>query len=154
MTFAHTMSLIWAVAVVVFLVVEGMTMGLASIWFALGAVAALICALLGAPLWLQFIWFVVISVVTLCVTRPLLKKYVNARVQATNADRAVGMTGKVTQAIDNIAATGTVSVGGKLWTARSADGTAIPEGTLVRVSRIEGVKLIVTAADVQEEARV
>ena len=138
------MSVFWLVAMIVLLVVEGMAPGLVSIWFALGALAALISSLLKAPVWLQVLWFFVVSVATLLITRPLAKKYVNARVTPTNADMAIGQDCIVTEAIDNVAGTGAVSVGGKIWTARMAekDGRA-EKGAVLRAVRIEGVKLIV-----------
>ena len=138
------MSAFWLIAMIVLLVVEGMAPGLVSIWFALGALAALISSLLKAPVWLQVLWFFVVSVATLLITRPLAKKYVNARVTPTNADMAIGQDCVVTEAIDNVAGTGAVSVGGKIWTARMAekDGRA-EKGAVLRAVRIEGVKLIV-----------
>ena len=137
------MVAIWAAAAVIFLIIEGVTAGLSSIWFALGALGALISALFGAPLWLQIVWFIVISAVTLWLTRPLARKYVNARKQPTNADRIIGMEGYVTERIDNVAATGTISIGGKLWTARSLTGDPIEAGALVLARNIDGVKVIV-----------
>lgn len=138
------MITLWAVALVVFLIIEGVTAGLASIWFALGAVAALISAILNAPEWLQIVWFVVISGVSLWLTRPLAKKYVNTRVQPTNADRVIGMDGVVHETINNLSSEGTVHAGGKLWSARSYDGETIESGELVVIGAIEGVKLIVS----------
>lgn len=137
------MVVIWAVAAVVFLVIEGLTAGITSIWFAIGALGALVSSLFNAPLWLQILWFILISGVTLWLTRPLAKKYVNAKVQPTNADRVIGMEGMVTESIDNLASTGTVSVSGKFWTARSASGAPISAGTRVLARNIDGVKLIV-----------
>lgn len=135
---------IWLGAIVLFLVVEALVPGLVSIWFAFGALAALISALLSAPLWLQFVWFIAVSVAALALTRPLARKYVNARVQPTNADMLIGQECLVTETIDNLHATGAVSVGGKVWTARSeGDSMTIPRGSMARVLRIEGVKLIV-----------
>lgn len=134
----------WLAGIVVLLVLEAATAGLTCIWFALGALAALVSALFGAQLWLQIVWFLVVSAVSLYLTRPLVKKYVNSETQPTNADMVVGMEAKVTEDIDNLAGTGAVSVGGKVWTARSASGDAIGAGELVRVERIEGVKLIVS----------
>ena len=138
------MAVVWLVAMIVLLIVEGLAPGLVSIWFALGALAALISALLKAPLWLQLLWFVVVSVATLLITRPLAKKYVNAHTVHTNADMAIGRDCVVTEEIDNIRGTGAVTVGGKIWTARMAspDGKAA-KGETLRVLRIEGVKLIV-----------
>lgn len=139
----------WLAGIVVLLVLEAATAGLTCIWFALGALAALVSALFGAPIWLQIVWFLVVSAVSLYLTRPLVKKYVNSETQPTNADMVVGMEAKVTEGIDNIAGTGAVSVGGKVWTARSASGDAIGAGELVRVERIEGVKLIVSKPNLE-----
>ena len=139
------MSIVWVVIMVVFLVVEAATAGLTGIWFAIGALAALIAALFGAPIWLQLVWFFVVSVVTLYFTRPLVLKYVNSRSQPTNADMVIGKEALVTEAIDNVESAGAVAVGGKVWTARSENGEPIEVGSIVTVLRIEGVKLIVSA---------
>ena len=141
------MILFWAAATVVFIVVELATVGLASIWFALGALCALIAAALGAKLWLQIVLFFVVSVITLILTRPLVKKYINGKTHATNADRVLGMTAVVKEAVDNLAGTGAVFADGKVWSARSADGAPIEPGTLVTVREIQGVKLIVEKAE-------
>ena len=139
------MSIVWVLIMVVFLVVEAATAGLTCIWFAIGALAALIAALFGAPIWLQLVWFFVVSVVTLYFTRPLVLKYVNSRSQPTNADMVIGKEALVTEAIDNVESAGAVAVGGKVWTARSENGEPIEVGSIVTVLRIEGVKLIVSA---------
>ena len=146
------MSTVWLIAALILLFVEGLAPGLVSIWFALGAFAAMISALLGAPLWLQLVWFFLVSIVTLLLTRPLARKAVNARAIRTNADMAIGEDCVVTEEIDNILGTGAVSVGGKIWTARmaAADGKA-PKGSILRVVRIEGVKLIVEEKQVKQE---
>lgn len=146
------MSIVWVVLMVVFLVVEAATAGLTCIWFAIGSLAALIAALFDAQLGLQIVWFLVISFVTLYFTRPLVKKYVNSRSQPTNADMVIGKEALVTEDIDNVEATGAVSVGGKVWTARSADGGRIKSGAVVSVLRIEGVKLIVEPVPAQSQA--
>lgn len=137
------MTIFWGVATVVLIVLELATVGLASIWFALGSLCALIAALLGAPLWLQIIWFIIISVATLILTRPLVKKYINSNTSPTNADRLVGSTVIVRERIDNINATGAVLGDGKMWSARSADGSIIEKDALVTVKEIQGVKLLV-----------
>ena len=138
------MPAFWLIAMVVLLIVEGLAPGLVSIWFALGALAALIYALLGAPVWLQIVWFLLVSIVTLALTRPLARKYVNGRIVATNADMLVGKECVVTERIDNVLGTGAVTVGGKIWTARMADPEGKAEtGERMEVLRIEGVKLIV-----------
>lgn len=134
----------WVVALVVFLIVEAVTAGLVSIWFVFGSLVALICAALGATVWLQIFWFVIVSVATLVLTRPLVKRYVDSRSVATNADRSIGRAAVVTERIDNLAATGAVKLDGVVWTARSTDdAVAIETGERVTVRAIEGVKLIV-----------
>ena len=141
-----TMLFVWLAALVFFLVIEGATAQLVSIWFVLGALAALIVNLLHGSMWLQIAAFVIVSVLALIFSRPIIRKLTKGRVSATNADRIIGTTCMVTEAIDNIAGTGAVSAAGKIWTARSRDGEPIPEGTLVTVSAIEGVKAIVETA--------
>ena len=146
-----SMTLLWGAAAVVFFIIEALTISLAGIWFAIGAVCALITALLGAPVWLQIVWFVLISVILLIATRPLAKKYVNGRRQPTNADRLLGQNVRVTERIDNIDGTGAVFADGKTWTARSEDGSIIEAESLVTVRRIEGVKLIVASGEIKQE---
>ena len=142
------MPVFWLIAMVVLLIVEAAVPGLVSIWFALGSLGALIAALLGAPLWLQIVWFILLSVLSLILTRPLVKKYVNSRVKPTNADMMIGKDCVVTEEIDNLQGTGAVMADGKEWTARmdNRDGKA-PKGSVVKVLRIEGVRLIVTSKE-------
>lgn len=142
----QNMSIVWLVLMVLLFIIEAATAGLTVIWFALGALAALIATLFGAQIWLQVLWFLVVSIATLWFTRPLALKYLNGRSVATNADRVVGMEGVVCEDIDNLAGTGAVKLDGKEWTARSDSGANIPSGSVVKVRRIEGVKLIVDAA--------
>ena len=139
-----SMTVVWLTAMIALLIVEAMVPGLVSIWFALGALAAMISSMLSAPLWLQVGWFFLVSIVSLALTRPIARKYVNGRAVHTNADMAIGQDCVVTEEIDNVRGTGAVSVGGKIWTARMADpdGRA-RKGTVLRAVRIEGVKLIV-----------
>ncbi len=144
--FGMSMTTLWIAAGVVFLVFEGITVGLTSVWFALGAFAAMVCAMLKAPVWLQIAVFIVVSGVTLYFTRPVVKKYVNGKIQPTNADKIIGEECRVTETIDNIEGTGAVYVDGKTWTARSENDEIIPEGELVTTVRIEGVKVIVNKA--------
>lgn len=137
------MVIFWAAAIVVFVIIELATVGLASIWFALGSVCALICTLLGGALWLQIVLFAVISAATLILTRPLAAKYINSRATATNADRVIGSQAMVRERIDPLAGTGAVYADGKTWSALSADGSVIEADTIVTVNAIKGVKLIV-----------
>ena len=137
------MTVFWCAALVIFIVIEVATVGLASIWFAIGAFAALIAAALSAPLWLQITLFIAVSAASLALTRPLVAKRLAIRRSATNFDRVLQMAGTVTEEINNIASTGTVHVDGKDWTARSIDGCVIPVGSIVKAECIEGVKLLV-----------
>lgn len=137
------MIIFWLIALIVFVVVEAVTVGLVSIWFAIGALAAFISALLNAQIWVQILSFVVLTAATIVITRPLAKKYLTPKHRPTNADRVIDMIGVVTERIDNLSETGSVHVGGRLWRARSEDGTIIEAGERVRSIRIEGVKLIV-----------
>ena len=147
MTATVNMALIWLIAMIVLLIVEAVVPGLVSIWFALGALAALIAAILHAPMRLQLVWFFVVSIAALVLTRPLAKKYVNSRVKPTNADMILGKECVVTEEIDNIRGTGAVTVGGKVWTARMEnDGETAAVGEVLKTLRIEGVKLIVSKA--------
>ena len=133
----------WLVALLVFLVIEAVTAGLTSIWFAFGALAGLICAVTDGPEWLQGLWFLIISAAALVITRPLAKKFINARTVPTNADRVLGRVAVVTETIDNTLGSGCVRVDGQEWTARSLDESVIPAGKTVIAREIRGVKLIV-----------
>ena len=140
----------WLAAFVALAALEAATVNLVSIWFAVGALAALIAAALGAPLWLQVTVFILASALSLALTRPLARRLLARRRVPTNADRVLGQTCEVTEAIDNTAGTGAVYVDGKTWTARSRSGAPIPAGTLVRAQAVEGVKLIVTELSGEE----
>lgn len=134
----------WLAAFVIFGVVEAATVNLTSIWFAVGALVALVAAALGGQVWLQVTVFILASALALALTRPLARKLLHRRRIPTNTDRILGQTAKVTEPVDNTAGTGAVYVDGKTWTARSRSGAPIPAGTLVQVHGVEGVKLIVT----------
>ncbi len=133
----------WVALMIAFAVVELVTPQLVCIWFALGSLGAFIAASLNEPLWLQILIFILVSVIMICVTRPLYRKFVKTKLVPTNSDRLIGDTAVVTEAIDNLEAKGSVKIQGQVWSARSENGEAIPEGTHVTVLRIEGVKLIV-----------
>ena len=136
-------TVFWLILMVVLFVVEALVPGLVSIWFAFGALAALAACLLHTPGWLQLAVFLLVSVALLFLTRPFAKKYINAKVQPTNADRILSAECIVKEQIDNIAGSGMIAVDGKDWSARSADGSVISAGEHVIVERIEGVKAIV-----------
>ena len=141
-------AIMWLVLLVVFLLVEAATVGVVSAWFAVGALAAMVTALLQGPVWLQTVLFVAVSTGLLLALRPLVKKYLSPNLTATNVDSVVGSTGIVTAAIDNVSAVGQVKLGAMEWTARSTSGQPIPVGTLVKVDKIEGVKAYVTPAEI------
>lgn len=137
----NPMAIMWAVLLVAFVAVEAFTVSMVSVWFAFGAVGAMIASLLGAELWLQVAVFVAVSAVTLALLRPLSKKYLKPRIQATNVDALVGMIGTVEEAVDGMC--GRVKLGDVTWSARSADGQTIPAGSYVRVESVQGNKLYV-----------
>ena len=137
-------ALFWLVAMVVFLLVEASTVTLVSTWFAIGSLAAALVAATGAGIGFQAAVFLLVSAVCLTALRPLVRKYIKPKLTKTNVDAVVGSTGLVTVAIDNVMAQGQVKLGAMYWTARSESGEPIPEGTLVKAVRIEGVKAIVS----------
>ena len=133
----------WLIAVIVFALLESVTYQIISIWFAFGAVGAMISTFFGASLTVQVIVFLVISIICICFTRPVFKKILGNKMVKTNVDSVIGAEALVTTDIDNISAVGQVKLGGNLWTARSADENTIKSGDIVIVERVEGVKLIV-----------
>ncbi|MDO4513090.1 MAG: NfeD family protein [Lachnospiraceae bacterium] len=134
----------WLVCVVIFAVAEIATMGLTTIWFAIGSLVALFLALFGANVWIQVIVFILVSLVMILFTRPIAVKYFNTDRVRTNAESLIGRQAIVTQAIDNLHATGKVMVAGQEWTARSdQDDILIEEGAVTDILAINGVKLIV-----------
>lgn len=142
------MTYVWLGLMVVFIIVEAACpFHLVSIWFAIGSLAAAIAASLGGAIWLQATLFAVFSVGLLVALWPIVKKVLNPRIVKTNVDSVIGSEGYVTQDIDNLAATGQVKLGGMEWTARSVSGQSIPKGSLIKVERIEGVKVFVTPTE-------
>ncbi len=142
------LAYVWLAVAILMGIVEGATAALVSAWFAGGAIAAFVAALLGASFPVQLAAFIVVSAVLLACLRPLVKRRGVQRPARTNADRILGMVGVVTEPIDNVAATGAVKVAGVEWTARSQDGSTIPAGAQVQVLSISGVKVIVRPAAV------
>ena len=138
-----TMTIIWLVIAVVMGVTEACTVQLVSVWFAIGSAAACVTSLFTDQIYIQVIVFVVVTAIALAVTRPLVKKLKRKRPEATNADRYIGKSAVVVEAIDNDHAKGLVKVDNEKWTARSVDGQLIEPGDRVVVTAIEGVKLIV-----------
>lgn len=137
----------WLVLTIALLAAEASTVTLVSLWFAAGALAAMVISFFG-PIWLQITAFLVVSVVLLTALRPLVRKYITPKVTKTNIDSVIGSVGLVTAPIDNLTASGQVKLGGMEWSARSTSGDPISIGTKVTVDRIEGVKVFVTPAEV------
>jgi len=142
-------AIIWFSLLLMFLVVEAACpIHLVSIWFAAGAFVAMIASFFGAAVWLQSLLFLVVSIALVVLLWPFIKKFLNPKLAKTNVDAIVGSEGYVTTGIDNASAIGQVKLGAMEWTARSTSGKNIPKGTLVRVDRIEGVKVYVSKAEV------
>lgn len=141
----ETDMVVWFVLMVFFAIVEASTVGLVSVWFALGSLVALLLSLFIDNVWVQIWAALIVSIVTLLLLRPLSQKYFSGRTHgaATNLDLLIGAEAVVTEPIDNLQATGQVKVNGQIWTARSEGELVIPAGTIVTVLRIEGVKLYV-----------
>ena len=138
------MSVVWLGLMVLFLLIEAGTVALVSLWFAAGALAAILVSLLGGSIVIQSVVFLAVSCVLLALARPILRKYYTPRITRTNVDSLLGSQGLVTADIDNVTGRGEVKLGAMTWTARSTDGVPIPAGTQIRVDRIEGVKAFVS----------
>ena len=135
--------ILWVVLMVVFAIAEAATVNLVSIWFVGGALVALVVQLLGGNIWLQLSLFLVTAGALLACLRPFVRRYVAPRHTATNADMVLGREAFVTETVDNLHGTGALKLDGKVWTARSTTDAVLPEGTLVKVVKLEGVKLYV-----------
>ena len=135
-------TVLWSVLLILFIIAEAITVQLVSIWFAIGSLVALIANFCANTL-VQAALFVGVSFAALLLTRPLVKKFSTPKIQRTNIDRIIGERAIVTEEIDNLRAIGIVKADGKSWSARSADGSIIPAGSVVEVQKIDGVKLIV-----------
>lgn len=140
------MEIFWLILLVAFAIVEGVTVSLVSVWFIGGAAAALIAALCGAEVWLQVVLFFGVSIVLLLCLRPLSKRLLKQKKVATNADSNIGKEAIVTEEIDNLQGKGAVKIAGVEWSARSEDGSVIEKDAVVRILRIEGVKVCVQRA--------
>ena len=139
-----SMTQFWLIAIALLLLIEFATSALTPIWFAGGALMALLCAVMGGPVWLQIVVFLAGSAVLLLLTRPMAVKMLNKGTVRTNADSLIGQEAVVTEKIDNLRSTGVVQINGQEWTARSVNPEhVIEKDEIVMVRAIEGVKLIV-----------
>ena len=137
-------SVCWLGVLVVMLVIELLTMGLTTIWFAGGALAAFAASMLHVQIIWQVILFAAVSLILLIATRPFAVRYINKDRVRTNADRLIGRSAVVTEAIDSLNGQGAVKVAGQVWSARTEEEEGkIPADTVVKILRISGVKLIV-----------
>ena len=138
------MTMFWLVLLVALVIIELLTMGLTTVWFAGGALVATIAALFDTPIALQVILFLLVSALLLFFTRPLAVKYFNKDRVRTNAESLVGRQAIVISEIDNLQGIGQVNVGGMEWSARTRmDGIKLPVGTVTTILAINGVKLVV-----------
>lgn len=145
---------VWLILLIGFLIVEAACpIHLVSIWFAAGSLVALLVSLMGAAVWLQITLFLLVSGALLALLWPMVHKYMQPKLSATNVDALVGTVGIVLSPIDNLSAVGQVKLGGMEWSARSTTGEPIPQGAKVRVDRVQGVKAFVTAVEVPEEVK-
>lgn len=141
-------AIVWLILLILFILAEASTVAVVSLWFAAGALTAMVASLLGAQVWLQVVLFLAVSGVLLCALRPLVKKAFTPKLTRTNVDSVIGSKGIVTGDIDNAMSQGQVKLGAMEWTARSTNGEPIKAGTQIVVDRVEGVKLFVTALEV------
>ena len=141
---ALNMTVVWLVILVALVVIELLTMGLTTVWFAGGALAATLASLLHLPVILQIILFLVVSALLLYFTRPIAVKYFNKDRARTNVEGVIGRQAIVVSEINNLQGIGQVTVGGMEWMARTTeDGLALQAGSVVDIVAINGVKLIV-----------
>jgi membrane protein implicated in regulation of membrane protease activity len=134
----------WLIAMIIFIIFEVATLGLTTMWFALGSLAAMAVAMVGGKFWLQIAIFVIVSIVTMFCFRKVALNLFNQNREKTNADGLIGKKGIVTEEISNLHATGQVTISGLEWTARSVnDEVTIENGSVVVIREIRGVKLIV-----------
>lgn len=140
-------AIVWFIFLVIFVLAEAATVTVVSLWFAAGALVAMIVSMLGGPVWLQVLLFIVVSFVLLWMLRPILKKFYTPKLTRTNVDAVIGKVGITMMTIDNNMAQGKVKLEGMEWSARSTSGEEIPENIQVRIDRVEGVKLFVTPVE-------
>lgn len=144
-------AIVWLLLVIVLLGIELATMGLTTIWFAGGALAAFISTFFGASPTVQRTLFILLSLVLLAVTRPLAKRFMEKDHVKTNVESMIGRIAVISAEVNNLAGTGEAMIGDVSWMARSRENSLIiPVGSKVRICEIEGVKLIVE--EIKEEA--
>ena len=143
-------AIIWLILLLVFLFFEANTVMLVAVWFAGGALVAMITALLGGNAGLQILLFIAVSAIMLTLLRPFLKKFITPKQTKTNLDAIIGSKGIVLEQIDNDLAQGRVKLGAMEWSARSTSGEPLMPGTQIVVDKIEGVKVFVSPVTIRE----
>ena len=141
-------TIFWLIVFVVLLVVEIVTLGLTTVWFALGAIASFLAAYVGASILVQIIVFLITSIVLLIVTRPIVMKHFNQKRERTNAESLIGQKAIVIETVDSIHGVGRVEVNGMEWSAKTEESGLIEKDTIVSIKGIQGVKLIVEKEEV------
>ena len=147
-------AVFWLIAMVVFIIAEASTVTLVSIWFAAGSLVAIVASLLGAGLGVQVTLFLVTASALLISLRNIVRRYIHPKIIPTNVDSVVGSTGRVVTPINNVDGLGRVKLGSMEWSARSTTGAPLNAGILVRVDRVEGVKVFVSPAEKSAPAEV
>lgn len=150
--FEIPMALVWLIAAVILGVAEALTVTLISIWFAIGALAAIIPAFFGVPIWGQILVFLAVSALSFAFTKKFFKDIVKVKKQPTNSDSLIGNNGIVTAEINNLEGAGKVFISGLTWSAKSENGEDIPEGAVVTVKKIEGATLVVKTEEISKAA--
>ena len=135
--------LVWLALMIGFSALEIATVNMVSVWFAGGAMAGMVAQLFGASVPVQLTVFLLVSALLVGCLRPFVRKYVAPKKIHTNADMVLGQEAYLTETVDNRKGTGALKLGGKVWTVRSVSDTVLEQGTLVRVVKLEGVKLLV-----------
>ena len=148
--FEIPMPFVWLIIAVILGVIEAVTVSLISVWFAVGALAAIIPAYFGAPFWMQILVFLAVSAIAFAFTKRFFKDVVKVKKQPTNADSLIGTDGIVTSEINNLGGVGKVYISGLIWSAKSENGENIPEGAVVTAKKIEGATLVVELKELKK----
>lgn len=145
--FEISMPFFWLILAVILGVIEALTVSLISVWFAIGALAAIIPAYFNVPIWGQILVFLAVSAIAFAFTKRFFKDVIKVEKQPTNSDSLIGTDGIVTSCINNLEGAGKVFISGLTWSAKSETGEDIPEGAVVTVLKIEGATLVVKIKD-------
>lgn len=136
-------SVIWLVIFLLLLAIEIVTLGLTTIWFAIGAIAAFVVTLCGLGTTVQLVVFIVVSIVSLILTRPIVVKYLNKDKIKTNVDELIGKNAIIVKDADGVNSFGEANLNGEIWMAKSFDGAYLKKDEIVEIVSVEGIKLVV-----------